>query len=114
MPYRDAPNDFPQNTMAILGRNDIIVLLLRSWQPNEPGWALQRHPLHIAASQIHPNFEGNTTHGRVSLWLAETWRHGSNVQVYVYFGSPHPSARVIARAQHELDQTALPVWRIRR
>jgi hypothetical protein len=110
VPYRDAANDFPQKTMAILGPQDLIVLVSRAWQPAEPAWALERHPLRIAPSQVHANFEGNTTHGRVSVWLGTTWRRGSSVSVYVYFGSSQPSAQAIARAQHELDRTTFAPW----
>jgi hypothetical protein len=112
VPYRDAPNDFPHRTMAALGRNDLIVHVLRSWEPSPPRWVLTKRPLRIGRSQIHASFEGNTTHGRVSLWSSGTWRNGSFVQVYVFFGSPTPSAAAIARAQRELDRTSFPRWTI--
>jgi hypothetical protein len=111
--YRDAPNDFPHRTMARLGRDDLIVQVLRSWEPSPPRWVLTRRPLRIRRSQIHASFEGNTTHGRASLWSSATWRNGSFVQVYVFFGSPSPGAAAIARAQSELDHTSFPRWTIR-
>lgn len=99
--------------MAALGPRDAIIVVLRSWQPSRPAWMSQRHPLRIVSSQIHAGFEGNTTGGRVSLWSAYTWRNGSAVQVYVYFGAPRPARAAIARAQRELDATRFPRWSIR-
>lgn len=110
--YRDAPNDFPQKTMATLRSDDLIVQVSRSWEPSPPQWELTKRPLRIRRAAIHANFEGNTTHGRVSLWSSATWRNGSFVGVYVFFGSPTPSAAVVARAQRELDKTRFPAWRI--
>ena len=111
--YRDAPNDFPHKTMATLGQSDVIIQVSRSWEPSPPHWVFAKRPLHIQRSAIHANFEGNTTHGRVSLWSSGTWRNGSFVQVYVFFGSPTPTASVVARAQRELDRTQFPTWIIR-
>ena len=112
IPYRDAPNDFPHRTMARLGADDLIVQILRSWEPSPPTWVFTRRPLRIRRAQIHAGFEGNTTHGRVSLWSSATWRNGSFVQVYVFFGAPSPGAAAIARAQRELDRTSFPRWTI--
>lgn len=65
------------------------------------------------SSRSARSFEGNTTRGRVSLWARTTWRNGSFVQVYVFFGSPRPSGAAIERAQLELDATRFPQWSIR-
>ena len=111
--YRDAANDFPHRTMAALGPADVIIQITRSWEPAAPRWEYTKRPLRIRRAQIHPNFEGNTTHGRVSLWIDSTWRNGSLVQVYVFFGSPNPRAKLVARAQQELDRTRFPTWIIR-
>jgi hypothetical protein len=112
VPYRDGPNDFPQQTMAFLGAHDLIVQVSRSWQPSPPRWTLQRHPLRIERSQIQSGFEGNPSHGRVSRWSGTTWRNGSFVTVYVFFGSPTPDATAVARAQRELDTTQFRSWSI--
>jgi hypothetical protein len=111
--YRDAPNDVPWKTAATLGSRDVTILLIRSWQPSRPQWMSQRHRLQILRSQIHSNFEGNTQQGHVSMWSAYTWRNGSAVQVYVYFGSPRPSCETVLNAQRELDATQFPQWSIR-
>ena len=111
--YLDAPNDFPQKTMGTLEADDVILQVTRSWEPSPPKWEFERHPLRIVRSQIHANFEGNTTHGRVSEWLTSTWRNGSLVGVYVFFGSPVPSASTVARAQRELRGTRFATWTIR-
>jgi hypothetical protein len=112
VPYRDTPNDFPHHTMATLGRHDLIIQITRSWEPSAPRWEFQRRPLHIVSTQIHANFEGNTTHGRVSRWDSSTWRNGSFVTVYVFFGSPSPQLAAIDRAQRELDDTRFAPWSI--
>jgi hypothetical protein len=68
--------------------------------------------LHIKRTQVRANFEGNTTPGRVSLWSASTWRNGSYVTVWVFFGSPRPDSTLIARAQTEIGRVKLPAWHI--
>lgn len=108
--YRDTPNDFPHRTMAALGKDDVIIQLIRSREPSPPRWELTRRPLRIRRAGIHAGFEGNTTRGRVSLWGSSTWRSGSFVQAYVFFGSPHPGKAAVARAQRELDRTLFPQW----
>jgi len=99
--------------MAALGKDDLIIQLIRSWEPSPPRWEFTKRPLHIRSDQIGANFEGNTTHGRVSRWASATWRNGSFVQVYLFFGSPQPTVSDIARAQHELDGTRFPDWIVR-
>jgi hypothetical protein len=47
------------------------------------------------------------------MWSADSWRNGSAVQVYVYFGTPRPSPAVVLKAQRELDATRFPPWSIR-
>jgi hypothetical protein len=111
--YRDAPNDVPWKTAATLGPRDSTILLIRSWQPSRPAWMSKRHRLQILPSQIHSNFEGNTQQEHVSMWGSYTWRNGSAVQVYVYFGSPRPSRIAVRKAQRELDATRFPQWSIR-
>jgi len=111
--YRDAPNAVPWKTAAKLSPDDVTILLIRSWQPTRPSWMSQRHRLQILPSRIHPNFEGNSQQGHVSMWAASTWRNGSAVQVYVYFGSPRPSRLAVRKAQRELDATRFPQWSIR-
>jgi hypothetical protein len=111
--YLDAPNNFPEKTMATLGADDVILQVIRSWEPSPPKWEFERHPLRIVRSQIHAGFEGNPTRGRVSEWITSTWRNGSLVQVYVFFGSPVPTASTVAHAQRELSGTRFATWTIR-
>jgi hypothetical protein len=111
--YRDAPNDVPWKTAVTLGPRDATILLIRSWQPSPPSWMSQRHRLQILRSQIHPNFEGNPQQGHLSMWSAYTWRNGSAVQVYVYFGSPRPPRIAVLKAQRELDAARFRQWSIR-
>jgi hypothetical protein len=111
--YRDAPNDVPWKTAATLGPRDVTILLIRSWQPSRASWMSKRHRLQVLRAQIHSNFEGNPQQGHLSMWSAYTWRNGSGVQVYVYFGSPRPSRTAVLRAQRELDATRFPQWSIK-
>lgn len=111
--YRDAPNEVPWKTAATLGPRDVTILLIRGWQPSRPAWMLQQHPLRILRSHIQSNFEGNPQRGHLSMWSGYSWRNGSAVQVYVYFGSPRPSPEVVRKAQRELDATRFPSWSIR-
>ena len=111
--YRDAPNNVPWKTAATLGPSDSTILLIRSWQPKRPSWMSERHPLRILRSQIHSSFEGNQDPGHISEWSGYTWRNGSAVQVYVYFGSPRPSPEAVLKAQNEIDATRFPEWSIR-
>jgi hypothetical protein len=111
--YLDGPNDFPQKTMPTLGPDDVILQVTRSWEPSPPKWEFERHPLRIVRAQIHVGFEGNPTHGRVSEWITSTWRAGSLVAVYLFFGSPLPSASTVARAQRELTGARFAPWTIR-
>jgi hypothetical protein len=113
VPYRDPPNQFPPHeTMTRMGPRDIVVQVVRSWEPDPPSWMHERRPLRIVRSQVHANFEGNTTHARVSLWSSSTWRAGSFVTVMVLFGSAAPTAGDVARAQHELDAARYPRWKL--
>ncbi len=109
--YRDPPNQLPPHrTMAVLGPSDIIIHVTRAWEPSPRSWMLRRRSLRIVPSAIHTNFEGNTTHGRVSLWTGSTWRAGSYVTVWVLFGAPIPAAATVTNAQAELRVARLPVW----
>lgn len=109
--YRDPPNQLPPwKTLKALRSGGLVVHITRSWQPTEPASALRKHPLRILRAQIHANFEGNTAAGRVSLWSASTWRSGSVVTVWVFFGSAQPASPLIARAQSEIDRAKLPAW----
>ena len=108
--YRDQPQALPQRTIRALPRTGVIVWVTRSRQPSPPAWMLRSRTLRIVRSAIHGNFEGNLTNGRVSQWFASTWRSGSFVTAYVFFGSPSPPQALIADAQRELDAMRLPRW----
>jgi hypothetical protein len=111
--YADPPNQLPPwHTLAALPRHGILVHITRSWEPSPPRWIYRKRPLRIARSAIHANFEGNAE-GRVSLWSTSTWRAGSYVTVWVFFGAPTPPRQDVVRAQAELDRTSFPVWQAR-
>ena len=113
VPYRDPANQLPPHrTMAALPPDGVIVHVTRSWEPSPPAWVRRVHPLRIARSATTAAFEGNTTRGRVSLWMGSTWRAGSYVGVWVLFGRPTPTASQVRKAQAELDGTVFAPWRI--
>jgi len=113
VPYRDPPNQLPPwKTLAALRQGGLVVHVTRSWQPAEPAPALIKRPLRIVRTHIHANFEGNKSPDRISLWKASTWRNGSFVTVWVFFGSPRPGSTLIGRAQAEIDRVKLPVWHL--
>jgi hypothetical protein len=112
-PYADPPNQLPPwRTLARLGPHGILVHVTRSWEPSPPAWVYRKRALTIVRSAIHANFEGNAD-ARVSLWSTSTWRAGSYVTVWVFFGAPHPTVADVARAQAELDRTRFPTWHVR-
>jgi hypothetical protein len=115
VPYLDQPGDFPQHTMVTLGRDDVIVWMTRSWQPVTTAlrWMLKRHSLRIVPGIIRAGFEGNPAPSRVSEWGSATWRSGSFVSVYVFFGSPKPTVATIGRAQSEITRARFPPWHLR-
>jgi len=111
--YADAPNQLPPwRTLSTLPRHGIVVHVTRAWEPSPPHWIYRKRPLKIVRSEIHANFEGNAD-TRVSLWSTSTWRAGSYVTVWVFFGAPRPAVADMARAQAELDRTRFPAWQVR-
>jgi len=114
IPYRDPPNQLPPHqTMAVLPRTGIVVHVTRAWEPSPRAWMLRQRPLRVHRAEIHTNFEGNTSGGRVSLLSISTWQAGSYVTVWILFGSPSPSRTTVARAQAELDRVQLAPWNLR-
>ena len=111
--YADPANQLPPwHTLAVLPRHGIVVHVTRAWEPSPPRWIYRKRPLKIVRSEIHANFEGNAD-GRVSLWSTSTWRAGSYVTAWVFFGAPSPASADVARAQSELDRTRFAGWHVR-
>lgn len=114
IPYADTPDQIPPwRTLARLGRHDLIVHITRAWEPAPPRWVHRRRPLNVLPGEVHANFEGNAGQ-RVSLWSGSTWRAGSYVTAWVFFGSPTPPQGDLRRAQRQLDGAQFPIWRIGR
>lgn len=114
VPYADPPNQLPPwRTLAALPRDGVLVHVTRAWEPSPPRWIHRRRALRIDRSAIHANFEGNAG-GRVALWSSSTWRAGSYVSAWVFFGRPVPTTAQVGHAQGELDGTSFPAWHIPR
>jgi len=91
----------------------VLVHITRAWEPSPPRWIHRRRPLVIDRHAIFANFEGNAA-ARVSLWSTSTWRAGSYVTAWVFFGAPQPTRGDVERAQAVLDTTLFPMWHVNR
>lgn len=106
--YRDPILQLPpRRTLVHLPRDGVVIHvdLSRSWptlkEHTQGGWR-------IDSRQISTNVEGQPQQN--GLYRAYIVRPRYNVDIWVYFGVPHPSRRVIARAQAELNAVSLPRW----
>jgi hypothetical protein len=64
--------------------------------------------LHIRRRLISNDFEGLPR--GIGLYRATVRRPAYDIDLWVFFKGVHPSARVIAGAQAELDSLWLPAW----
>ena len=106
--YRDPILQLPpRRTLTHLPRDGVIIHvdLSRGWptlrEHSQGGWRIDRR-------RISTNFEGEPRQN--GLYRAYIVRPRYNVDLWVYFGVPHPRRRVIARAQAELNAVSLPRW----
>jgi hypothetical protein len=110
VPYRDPPFQLPpQATLRLLPRNGILIWL-GLWRDSRqsPGAMSRTNSLRIAPQKIFRNFEGMPP--RYGLYRALVPRRRYVLDLWVFFGRPHPARRVVARAQAELDAVRLPRW----
>jgi hypothetical protein len=113
--YRNGPNDVPPvKTTQYLGRNDILIWLGLYRDSRRPPPAFNHEtqlPLRINPSKIFTNWEGNPDYGRAGLYRQIASRRGQyDLDLWVFFGSAHPSEPVVARAQTMLNAVQLPRW----
>ena len=110
VPYRDPRNQLPPTrTLARLPRQGVLVWIgvsvdSRLAGPPPRGW----NSLRIARRKIGSGFEG--VPARYGLYRAFIPRPRYTLDVWVFFGTAHPTRRIVARAQAELDGVRLPRW----
>jgi hypothetical protein len=107
VPYRDPPLQIPPHrTLRQLPIDGIII-----WVTLSRDSALRLRPFNavrISRPLIANNFEGLPR--GVGLYRATVRRRAYDIDIWVFFKTIRPAARVIARAQAELDRLRLPPW----
>jgi hypothetical protein len=66
-----------------------------------------RWPLRLSSFRVDHGWEGQPA-ANVQQRLRWVVVHGWHLDVRVYFGTQHPSKRLLAKAQAELDRLRLP------
>jgi hypothetical protein len=107
VPYRDPPLQIPPSrTLTRLQGNGIII-----WVSLSRDSALRVRP--VNSLRIRPRLIGNNFEGlprAIGLYRASVRKTGYDLDLWVFFKTVHPSAKVIGRAQVELNRLQLPVW----
>jgi hypothetical protein len=108
VPWRDGPNQLPPHrTLARLPRDGIaifVALFRDNRRPRQRPW----NSLRIDGRRTSGGFEGLPS--RFGLYRADVPRGRYVVDLWVFFGTLHPSAATVERAQAELDAVRLPIW----
>jgi hypothetical protein len=109
VPYRDPPFHVPPHrTLRALPRDGIAILLGLVHDSRGVGYE-RWNTLRIDRRRIEAGFEGVPS--RFGLYRAVVPRRAYALDLWVFFGSAHPSRGVVARAQAEFDAVRLPDWR---
>jgi len=107
VPYRDSPLQIPPTrTLRQLPADGVII-----WVSASRDSAIRLRPwnsLHIRRRLISNDFEGLPRN--IGLYRALVRRPAYDLDLWVFFKTVHPAARVITRAQAELDRLRLPAW----
>ena len=105
--YRDTPTQIPPvQTLNRLPRDGAII-----WVSLSRDSALRIRPvnsLRIRQRLIGNNFEGLPR--GIGIYGASLRKTGYDLDLRVFFKTVHPSLKVIARAQAELNRLQLPIW----
>jgi len=107
VPYRAPPLQIPPSrTLNRLPSDGVIILVSLSRDS-----ALRIRP--VNSLRIRPRLIGNNFEGLprgIGLYRAAVRKTGYDLDLWLFFKTLHPSPRVIARAQTELNRLRLPVW----
>jgi hypothetical protein len=107
VPYRDPPLQIPPSrTLSRLPRDGVII-----WVSLSRDSALRIRP--VNSRRIRPRLIASYLEGLppgIGVYGASVRKTGYDLHLRVFFKTLHPSAKVIARAQAELNGLQLPVW----
>jgi hypothetical protein len=105
--YGDIPTQNPPiHTLNRLPRDGVII-----WVSLSRDSALRIRP--VNSLRIRPRLIGNNLEGlprEIGVYGASVRKTGYDLDLRVFFKTVHPSAKVIAHAQAELNRLELPVW----
>jgi hypothetical protein len=113
IPYRDLWNAFPQRTLEALPREGVLiwVSLFRFADPSgaRAGFPARPRPYGLDDFEVLPGWEGQVRDlPEYRLWTRVEEQY--DVDLRVFFGRPHPTGAMLARAQAALDRLHLPDW----
>jgi hypothetical protein len=115
VPYRDCLNCFPPRDTVVQMRPDDVVIVLDltaddRFPPTARHGRAIRGRLVLARAQLQcGRFEGMARHVATCSIHAQV-RSQYDIDGWVVYGRPHPTAAQKARAQVELDRLVLPRW----
>jgi hypothetical protein len=115
LPYRDCLNCFPpHDTVALMGPDDVVIVLDLladdRFPPIRPhGEAIHGRLVLARAQQQCGSFEGMPRTVATCSMRAQV-RGRYDVDGWIVYGRPHPTAAQKARAQAELDRLLFPRW----
>lgn len=91
-----------------LSRSGIVIWASTSWRGGATRvFTTSRWPLRLSSFRVDHGWEGQPA-ANVQQRLRWVVVHGWHLDVRVYFGTQHPSKRLLARAQAEIDRLRLP------
>jgi len=107
VPYRDPPLQIPPSrTLNRLPSDGVIIVVSLS---RDSAFRIRPvNSLRIRPRLIGDNFEGLPR--GIGLYRAALRKTGYDLDLWLFFKTVHPSPRIIARAQAELDRLRLPTW----
>jgi hypothetical protein len=105
---RDAPSDFPGETIRQLPTTDTLVWVCSTEGGGPAEFPPAALPLQLSDARVDEGWEGQPN---VDVPQYLLWRRVGryDLDVRVFFGSQHPTAGRLAEAQAELDRLRLPV-----
>ena len=108
VPYRDQPAEVPPHeTLSQLPATGVVIQVILG-RDSVLRQGRSFNSLRISRERIEDNFEGLPK--GVSFYRASVSGASYDISLWIFFKALHPSPRVIALAQQELDRLRLPSW----